>query len=647
MREEPRIGVYVCQCGINIAGVIDTKKTAEYAKSLPDVVVAKDYLFMCSAPGQEMIKNDIREHRLNRIVVAACTPAMHENTFRNVVEEAGLNRYLMEMVNIREHCTWVHPQDKEAAEEKAKDLIRMGVAKVRLLEPLEKITFGVQPAALVLGGGVAGMEAALDIAEMGGNVYLIERSPTLGGNTARIGKLAYSEYRGVDVARSYIERVKNNPRIQVFTNSELESVEGSVGAFRAKVKVNPRYVNEKCNLCGECEKICPIEVPNEYEFSLVNRKAIYLPFSEAYPSIYVIDPQACNRCSKCVEVCKPKAIKLDEKPAVMEVIIGAVVLATGYTPYEPPSSEYGYAASPNIITLFQLSRLLDTSGPTKGKLVINGKVPRNIVFILCVGSLGTTPNANIYCSRMCCSTSMKDILEIKKQVPDASIYVLYRDIRTYGRLEEKLYENASKEGVVFVRFDEAPRVDVKREGISVGVSDTLSQEKIEIPCDLVVLAVGMNISKGFEKVRSIVKVGCGPEGFVREAHLKLRPVEAPSDGIFLAGAVTGPKNVVESITAGAAAASKAMSLLSKTVVEVEPIVANVNEDICSGCFVCSAMCPYTAISKKQKGEKKVAYVDRALCKGCGACVAACPSGAMQQAGFKDLQILVQVTAAFR
>lgn len=646
MSEAPRIGVYVCHCGVNIAGTVNVKEVVEYAKTLPNVVEAKDYVFMCSAPGQELIKEGIKKCALNRVVVAACSPAMHEPTFRAVLADAGLNPYLLEMVNIREHCSWVHPEEKEAATEKAKTLVRMAVAKASLLEPLEEIKFDVKRSALIIGGGVSGLKAAIDLAQRGFEVHLVEKKPTIGGRAARLGRLAHVDMKGADVARNLIHLASTNPRIKIYTNSELVDLSGSVGDFRAKISVKPRYVNERCTQCGECVKVCPVEVPDEYEYGVVNRKAIYLPFKDAYPPIYVIDPEACTRCGKCVEVCKPGAINLEEEGRELELEAGAIVLATGFDPYQPPKGEYEYGLSDRVITLFQLERLLDEEGPTRGELKLNGFQPKTLGFIMCVGSLKTTENAHPYCSRMCCSSTLKNILMIKEKYPDTDIYVLYRDIRTYGRGDESLYMKAGEQLVKFIRFSEAPKVSVKPDRVEIQVYDETIQESLIIPVDLLVLAVGMAPSQDLDKLRTIVKTGCGPDGFLKEAHLKLRPVEAPSDGIYLAGAVTGPKNVIESVMAGSAAAAKTATLISKEEVKVEPIVARVSEDICSGCGICVAMCPYGAISIQVKEGRRVSSVDSALCKGCGACVAACPSGAMQQAGFKDAQVRAQVLAAF-
>ncbi|MCL7396782.1 MAG: CoB--CoM heterodisulfide reductase iron-sulfur subunit A family protein [Thaumarchaeota archaeon] len=646
MNEEPRIGVYICHCGVNIAGSVNIKEVVEYAKNLPNVIEARDYIFMCSAPGQEIIKEGVKKCNLNRVVVAACSPTMHEHTFRNVLAEAGINPYLLEMVNIREQCSWVHSDNKEAATTKAKILIKMAVAKASLLEPLKEITFKVNKNVLVIGGGVAGLSAARDLAAKGFKVYLIERKPVIGGNTARLGRLAHAEIKGIDLVGELSRQVLSSPNIHVYVDTELANVDGSVGDFKIKLVKNPRYVNEKCNLCGECVKVCPVDVPNEYEFGVSSRKAIYLPFREAYPPIYVVDSENCTRCFECVKVCPMNAINLAEKTEEIELTVGAIIIAAGHEPYEPPIGEFGYGVSSRVITLFQLERMLDEAGPTKGELKLDGREPKNIVFITCVGSLNTTPNAYPYCSRMCCSSTIKNALMIREKHPEANIYILHRDIRTYSRGDEQLYLKAGESLIRFARYREAPNVIVNPDGsINVRFFEETIQEEVFLPADLVVLSVGMKPPKDIDKVRTIVKVGCGPEGFLREAHLKLRPVEAATDGVYLAGTVTGPKNVIESIESGSAAASKASTLLTKEEVRVEPLIAVVDEERCSGCSICIGVCPYGAIRLKTQEKARVAEVDPALCKGCGACAASCPTGAMQQFSFKDAQLKSQVLAA--
>ena len=640
---EPRVGVYVCHCGMNIAGTINVKEVVEYSKTLPHVVESFEYVFMCSAPGQDLIKESVKRG-VNRVVVAACSPSMHEPTFRAAIAEAGLNPYLLEMVNIREQSAWVHSHEKQRATEKTKDLIRMAVAKAVLLEPLEELRIGMHPTSLVIGGGVAGLKASLDLAERGYRVELVEKLPTLGGRAARLGRIGNSETTGAHLLESLVDTLASYRNIRPYVNSEIAEVDGSIGYFKVKVRRNPRFVDEKCTLCGECVDVCPVEVPNEYEYGVSERKAIYLPFKEAWPRLMVIDPDACTKCGECVRICKPGAINLDEDAKEIEVAAGGIVLATGFEPYEPVLGEFGYKQSDRVLTLFQLERLLDPNGPTKGKLRFGEFIPKSIAFVLCVGSLGTTEHAHSYCSRMCCASALKNMLRIKELNPQIELYAIYKDIRTYARYDEKLYEQAAEQGVRFINFEKPPTVTVDSQDILVQVHEATLKENLDLPVDAVVLAVGMSPSKETDRLRATIKVGCSPEGFLREAHLKLRPVEAPADGIFLAGSLTSPKNVLESATAGSAAAAKASSLLARGDVRIEPVIAQVNEEICSGCSICIAMCPYGSISRKMLGEKRVAQIDKALCKGCGACVAACPSGAMQQAGFKDIQLLAQIGA---
>lgn len=644
MSEEPRVGVYICHCGLNIAGTVNTGAVASYAKTLPNVVVSKDYVFMCSSPGQEIIKEDIKKNGLNRVVVAACSPAMHEATFRGVLKDGGLNPYLLEIANIRENCSWVHPGEKEAATRKAMDQVGMAVAKARLLEPLDDLVVKVRPSVLVVGGGVAGMAAALDSASRGLGVYLVEKAPTLGGRAARTGWLAHTEERGIEMVRHMVALIESNPLITVFTSSELQRLDGSVGDFKASIRIGPRRVNDKCILCDECAAVCPVEVPNEFEYGLNNRKAIYLPFAEAAPSIYTIDPLACTECGKCADACRYGAVNLSEGSKALDMEAGAVILATGYEPYLPPRGEYGYGLNRNIVTLFSLERLLDDSGPTRGKLLIQGRVPKSMAFIMCVGSLGTTKNAREYCSRMCCTTTLRNVLKIKERNPDVDIYVLYRNITTYGRGDEKLYESAGQRLVKFVRFEDAPEVITGEDGLMVRVFEDVIQDEILIPVDSVVLSVGMVPRSDMAALRSVTKVGCGPDEFLREAHLKLRPVEAPTDGIYLAGAVTGPRSIIESVMSGSAAAAKAAGLLVKGHVDIEPVIASVDEQACSGCSICVAMCPFGAISLKRDANERVAHVESALCKGCGVCIAACPSGALKEPSYTDPQMKAQVVA---
>jgi len=661
-KDEPRIGVYICHCGTNIAGVVDVEEVAKYAAALPNVVVARDYLYMCSAPAQAMIKEDIDEQKLNRVVVASCSPRMHEPTFRKVCEEADLNPYLFEMANIREHCSWVHSREPEKATEKAKDLVRMAVARTRLLEKLPRKEVGVTIRALVIGAGISGLRASLDLAQRGFEVYLIEKAPTIGGRAAQLGELFPTDERASVALRPMMEAVVSDPRIKLFTNSEVEAVEGFVGNFKVKVVVNPRYVTNECDTCRQCEKVCPVTVPNDFDYGLSQRKAIYLPFEEAIPRTHAIDSGTCTRCGKCVEVCERKAVDLEEKPMRFEVDVGTIIVATGYDPYEPPEGEYGYKTFSNVIMLPQLERLMDENGPTKGQLSMSGTTPKSVVFISCVGSrqehgvyqpIKAGQQLNRYCSRVCCTAALKSCVEIRKKYPSARVFYLYRDIRTYGRGYEDYYRKACESHVLFLRYrpEEPPSVSAGPSGLIVTVRDLLTQnETLAIPADLVVLNVGMVPRADASDVQAKLKIARSVDGFFQEAHAKLKPVDTPIDGIYLAGTTQGPKDITESSAMGSAAAAKAAIPLARGKVEVEPIVAVVDEDLCKGCGRCEEVCEYNAIKVEEvqplvKVPMLVARVTEAQCKGCGSCVVACPIGAIAMKHFTSKQLQAMITAA--
>ena len=660
-KEETRIGVYVCHCGTNIAGVVDVEDVAKYAAALTDVVVAKNYVYMCSAPAQDMIKEDIKEHKLNRVVVASCSPRMHEPTFRKVCEEGGLNPYLFEMTNIRELCSWVHPDDPEKATKKAKDLIRMSVAKARLLEPLRKTEMGVIIRALVLGAGIAGMRAALDLAQRGFEVYLVEKSPSIGGRMAQLHFLYPTGEQALEVLKPLMNEVFSNPEIKLFTNSEIRAVEGFIGNFKVKIKVSPRYVTEECDACAKCEAVCPVEVPDEFNYGLGKRRAIYIPFRDAVPKRYVIDGKTCNRCGECAKVCPKKAINLEEQNQEVEADIGTIIVAIGHDLYEPPEGEYGYKVCDNVITQQQLERLLDKNGPTNGQLIFNGSTPKSVVFISCVGArqepgiykpLREDQKLNRYCSRVCCTETLKNAIEIKKRHPDAQVFYLYRDIRSFGRGHEEYYIKAGESRVFFIKYESEalPVVSKSPNGTIVTVHDVLSDETLAIPADLLVLNVSIVPSKSASDVQSVLKIPRGTEGFFTEAHAKLRPLETPTEGIFLAGTVQGPKDATDSSAMGSAAAAKAAIPLARGKVEVEPIVAVVDEELCKGCGRCEEVCEYSAIKVEEaepiaKVPTLVAMVTEAQCKGCGSCVVVCPTGAIAMKHFTDEQIQAMINAA--
>jgi len=650
-REEPRIGVYICHCGLNIAGVVNSKEVAEYAQTLPNVVVGKDYIYMCSDPGQAMIQQDIKEHRLNRIVVASCSPQMHEPTFRRVVEEAGVNRYLFEMANLREHCSWAHATEPKKATEKAKDLVRMAVAKVRLLEPLEKRMVDVGPFGLVIGGGISGIQASLDLANRGFSVSLIEKSPYLGGRVAQLNRVFLTDEEATEILNPMMEELINHPKIKVFTNSEIEKLEGYIGNFKATVKRKPRYVTAKCTACGKCAEACPVEVPDELNLGLSKRKAIYMPHKDAVPRIFTIDEASCTRCGECLKVCEPNAIVLDSKPETFEIEAGTIVIATGFDPYMPVG-EYRYGEHKDVITQLQLERIMSRNGPTGGRLIRSstGKEPSNVTFILCVGSRNLD---RPYCSRVCCTSALKNALLIKKQHPKTEVSVLYRDIRAFGKGQEESYGEARKEGINFFKFslEDPPKVlENKNKQLTLLVNDQILGMPVEIPTDLLVLVEAMTPRQDAADLGSILTVSRSPDGFFREAHPKLRPLDTMSDGIYLAGVAQGPKNITESLIQASGAAARAAIPLSKGKVEVEPIVAVVDEELCRGCGRCEEVCPYNAIKLEEiepfaSAPMNVARVNEVICKGCGACAVNCPTGAITMKHFTDQQIRAMIKAA--
>jgi len=644
MEEKLRVGVYVCSCGLNIAGVVDVEKVVEHAKTLPDVVVAKNYVYTCSEPGQAMIKEDIKNYKLNRVVVASCSPQMHEPTFRRVVEEEGLNPYLFEMANLREQCSWVHFNKPEKATEKAKDLVSMAVAKVRLLHALDKREVGVEAKALVIGGGVTGIRATLDLANRGFYVYLVEKAPYLGGRAAQLNRVILTNQEALEFLNPMLKSLTEHSNIEVFTNSEIENLGGYIGNFEVTLNRKPRYVTAKCTACGKCAEVCPVEVSDEFNLGLTKRKAIYMPHREAVPNIFCIDETNCTRCGECLKVCEAEAIVLDNHPKNAKFQVGTIVVATGFDPYMPVG-EYGFGEHENVITQLQLERLLSKNGPTKGRLVppSTKKAPKSVVFILCVGS--RNPNRP-YCSRICCAAALKNAMLIKKQYPETEVFVLYRDIRAFGKGQEVYYTEARELGINFFKFsaEDPPQVRGKNEDgqLQILVNDPILGMSVEIPAELTVLVEAMTPRQDAAKLGSTLGVSRSPDGFFREAHPKLRPLDTSTDGIYLAGVAQGPKDITESLIQASGAAARAVIPLSKGKIEVEPIVAVIDDKLCSGCGTCVALCPYGAIKKDEKG---VARVTEAMCKGCGTCAGSCPERAIKIYHFTDEQIVAQALAA--
>lgn len=646
--EESRVAVYVCHCGTNIAGVVDVKDVAEYAKKLGNVVIAKDEKYMCADPGQKLIQDDIKENNIDRVVVAACSPRMHEATFRGACEEAGLNPFLFEQANIREHDSWVHMKQPKEATEKAKELVRMSVARARKLSPQEKPKVEVKNSALVIGGGVAGIQSSLDLAEMGFNVYLVEKSPSIGGKMALLDKTFPTMDCSSCILTPKMVEVDRHPNIEVLTYSEVKEVDGFIGSFKAKVERKARQVYEKdCTGCGLCVDACPVEVPNEYDNGLGVRKAIYVPFPQAVPLVYTIDEETCLGCGMCKAVCGPDAIDYDQEPEELELEVGTVVVATGFDTFDATRKpEYGYGKHENVITGMEFERLVNASGPTGGKLVrpSDGKEPHRMGFVLCVGSRDAKVG-NKYCSRVCCMYSIKNARQYKEKHPEADVYIFYMDIRTFGKGYEEFYRQAQEEyDIKFIRGRPGEIVeDPKTKNLTVRVEDTLLGEPLEIELDMAVLATGMEPARDSGNTQRLFRLSRSAEGFFAEAHPKLAPVDTLNDGIYLAGTCQGPKDIPDTVAQGSASASRAGIPMSKGIVEREPIVAYVDDERCIGCRICERSCDFNIINMKDRK----AVVNEATCKGCGACAAACPTGAMQIKHFTDQQVFDQIEAAFK
>jgi heterodisulfide reductase subunit A len=644
-----KIGVYVCHCGVNISNTVDVQKVVSEISALPNVAVCREYQYMCSDPGQDMIAKDIKELGLDRVVVAACSPRMHEPTFRGTVEAAGMNQYCFEMANIREQCSWVH-EDKGEATRKAIDLIKSSVARAALLEPLSSTEVPVTHAALVIGGGIAGIQTALDIANSGYKTYLVEREPSIGGHMAQFDKTFPTLDCAACILTPKMVDVARHPKIELMTYSEVESIEGSIGNFHVRVKKKPRYVDiNTCTGCGNCADACRLagRIDSEFDMNLAKRGAIYIPFPQAVPLRYTIDPERClmvkhgkcGKAPKCAEACDRDAIDFTMQEEIVDLDVGAIVVATGYKEFSPEiKEEYKYGVYSNVMTGLELERIFAPSGPTGGKPIINGEKPKSIVFISCVGSRDKRIG-HPYCSRVCCMYIAKQAHLLKEKIPDAEITVMYTDMRAFGKGYEEFYERIQKEGVKYRRGN-AAEVYEEDGKLFVRAEDTLLGEPYEIQADLVVLGTGLVPSPEAEGIGKLLHLSRSADGFFLEAHPKLRPVDTVIDGVFLAGVAQGPKDIPDTVAQASGAASHVVNLLSKDIIYAEPIVAQVNTDICAGCRICEVLCPYGAHEFDEK--QGVMNINKALCKGCGSCAAACPSGAIAMNHFRDEQIVAQI-----
>jgi heterodisulfide reductase subunit A len=630
---------------MNVNGIV------EYTASLPNVTITRDYRYVCSDPGQVLIKNDVKDYDLDRVVVASCSPRMHESTFRKVLEEADLNPYMLEMVNIREQCSWVHIGEPEKATEKAKDLIRMAVLRSKLLTPLKIEEVPTLHNALVIGGGISGLQAALDLANQNFEVFLVEKEPSIGGHMAQLDKTFPTMDCSICIFAPKMVDVGKNSNITLLTYSEVKEVSGIVGNFHVKVHKKPRFVDaSSCVGCGICADKCPVKCENEFDMGLGVRKAIYVPFPQSIPLVYTIDKENClyftkGVCRICEKFCEAKAIDFNQEPEVLELNVGAIIVATGFDTYDPaPLGEYGYGIYSNIITSLQMERLMNAAGPTEGKVqrLSDGEKPKRIAFIQCVGSRDKR-TGNVHCSNACCLNSIKLARQLKEKYPESEVFIFYNDIRAFGRRFEEFYSKAREDWVTFIKgIPSEIKEQPQTKNLIITAEDVLSGFLLEAEVDLVVLAVGMIPSKSTEELSRLLHIPRGTDGFFLEAHPKLRPVETNTAGIFLAGTCQGPKEIPESIAQGKAAASSVATLLCEGKIRIESMIASIDQDLCIGCGLCEESCPYVAITI----EDRKATLEEALCKSCGACASLCPEHAIAMKHFTDMQVKAQILAAF-
>ncbi len=658
-----RIGVFVCWCGSNIAKTVDVEAVAEATKSFPGVVFATDYKYMCSEPGQNMVIDAIKEHKLDRIVIASCSPRLHEPTFQRCIANAGLNPYMVEMANIREQCSWVHENTPETTE-KAIELVRMAVAKVSKNVPLYRNDIGITKRALVIGGGIAGIQAALDIADAGHPVVLVERTPSIGGHMAQYDKTFPTLDCAACILTPKMVDCASHPLIDIWAYSEIEEVSGFVGNFEVKIRKKATCVDPKlCTGCGLCLEKCIVkDVTSEFDEGTGLRRAIYRPFPQAVPNKPVIDREHCRmfttgKCGVCQKMCPTGAINYETQDEIFTEQFGAIVVATGFEMWNHAAlGNYGYGKYPDVISSIQFERIMNASGPTDGHIVrpSDGKTPKSIAFISCVGSRDDE-HGHAYCSKVCCMYNAKQALLVKDKLHDVDTYIFYMDIRANGKGYEEFVKRTIEDyGANYIR-GRVSKIYPDGDQLVVKGADTLLGKPVEVRVDLVVLATAMQPRHDARDLSRKLGISTDQYNWFSEAHPKLKPVEVLTDGIYLAGACQYPKDIPDTVAQASGAASKAIGLFSKEAIKSEPMIAYINEDTCVGCGLCTQVCPFTAIelvevvdkersSRQNQVMKTVARVNESICKGCGTCSAACRSLSARLRGFEGAGILAEIDA---
>ena len=644
--EEPRIGVFVCHCGHNIAGSVDVAEVADYAKNLPNVVKAEHYMFMCSKPGVQMVKDSIRENGVNRTVVASCSKNQHGRTFARAISEEGINKHKHQQVNVREYCSWVHQKDEEKATAKAIRLVEAGVNRARKLEDVETRRISTTKAALVIGAGIAGLRSANDLAELGIPVFLVEKKSTIGGHMTQLNKTFPTLECPQCSISPLTNGVANHPLIELYTNAQIKSIEGSLGNFEVEIEIKPRYVKDNCTSCGECSLHCPVEVPSEWDKGMSMRNAIYKAYPQAIPATFIRDKNSCIECNTCINICPVQAVDFSMQPETKKVKVGSIVVAAGYSEYDPTEIEpyhYGQDGYEDIITQLKLERMMSPTSLTNSEVLrpSDGKLPKSIVMIQCVGSRNEQVG-NKYCTGVCCKFAIKNARIVKEMYPDTDVTICYIDVRTPGLNFEEMYQSAQEVGVRFIRGRPSEIVKDPITGeLKVIVEDTLSMTPLQLNADMVVLSAAMVPPEGIGPLGSKLKVLRSKEGFLKEFHIKMNPTLSSKGGIFLAGTIQGPKDISETVAHAGSAAALAAAPLVKGYIEREMLVPSIDYDLCINCGMCKTICAPAAIDIDENGRPTVNEI---ACRSCGMCMPSCPTSAIQLINFADDQLYDEIIA---